>query len=195
MCTVTCDGNRVTLNGSYHPNLPTAAKRLGGRWDGARKTWTFDARDEERVRKMARRIYGTDGSAPVQLITVRHRITTSDAMNDTVWLGGRQIATRRGRDLDVQLGEGVIIIEGRFPEGGGSVKYPALKGDGVVLEIRDLPASLVRPEEGTDTWLVETVPAPEAPNPLADYIDDQLLAELRRRHPGKLINLMISEAI
>ena len=64
------------------------------------------------------------------------------------------IAERRGRDEAVRLGDGVVIVEGRFGRSGGSAKYPALAPDGVVLEVRDVPASLVA-EDDTVTIVSE----------------------------------------
>ena len=57
----------------YNPDVPPAARAIGGRWDGARKAWKFDSRDEERVRSLAREVFGTDGTpeAAVDLVTVR----------------------------------------------------------------------------------------------------------------------------
>ncbi len=55
----------VTLTAPYDPSLPGKAKALGGYFDGVTKAWTFDVRDEMRVRDLARDIYGTDGTVTV----------------------------------------------------------------------------------------------------------------------------------
>jgi hypothetical protein len=181
---VTRNGTHVILTAPYHPNLPAAAKQIGGRFDGTSKEWTFDARDEERVRDLARSIYGSDGSEPVQLVTIRYTLDASDAREQVLWVAGREVARRTARDAAVKLGKGVILIEGRFPSSGGSTKYPVLAGyntaaPGIVLEIRDVPATLVTLDE--QTVIVDTAPAPEAPSPLASFTVGQLLAELVSR--------------
>ena len=57
---ITTDGTRVVLTASCAAELP--AKVIGGRFRLSAKAWSFDARDEERVRDLTRSIYGTDGS-------------------------------------------------------------------------------------------------------------------------------------
>lgn len=147
--TVTSTGDTVTLSAPYQPDLPSKAKAIGGKWNAADKSWRFAARDEQRVRDLAREIYGTDGDDAGASQTVTVRITVDD------WFGvvygqrggehldmfGRQLVTRRSRDEAVRLGEGVIIISG-FPGSGGSVANPRLDArDGTVLEVRDVPAT------------------------------------------------------
>ncbi|MEP9384567.1 hypothetical protein [Nocardioides sp. KR10-350] len=145
---VYAEGGRVVLASPYHPALPAEAKRLGGRFDGEKKTWRFDARDEERVRDLAREIYGTDGTES-DLVSVRLTAEQGCDEADDMWLFGREIMRRPGRDQSVRLGEGVIRIAGAFLRGGrdagtGSVAYPRIgEVGGVVLEVRDVPRSAV----------------------------------------------------
>lgn len=140
--------NRVIAQTPYHPSLPAKARALGGKWDPARKVWTFDARDEERVREMVRAIYGTDGSQPAAVVTVRYTPDRHDLQHATLWLFGREVATRMGRDNPVRLGEGVVIVSGAFAGSGGSRQYPLIGDADVVLEVRDVPAAMVVEEPG-----------------------------------------------
>jgi hypothetical protein len=140
--TIQPDGGRLCLSSPYHPDLPAKARALGGRFDPATRRWSFDPRDEARVRDLAREVYGTDGQ-PGDTVTVRLDLAKSSlgTGRQTIYLAGRQIAHRPGRDAAVRLGEGVIIVDGGFRSRGGSMKYPALAWeDGTVLEVRDLPA-------------------------------------------------------
>lgn len=147
MITITTEGSRIVLDAPYHPNMPKRARALGGRFDGVSKTWSFDVRDEERVRAMARDIYGTDGSTAVELVTVRVNLDVYPHERQTMFFAGRKIAHRPGRDYSVRLGDGVVVVEGGFPGSGGSMKNPALSPkDGTVLEIRDLPRTAVEAE-------------------------------------------------
>lgn len=137
---ITNSGQQVVLAAPFNPDLPSAARRIGGKFDGASKTWTFDARDKDRVRELARDIYGTDGT-PTRTVTVRWTLGWDDRNERELWLAGRPIAARIARDSAARLGEGVIIIAGGFPSSGGSVKNPRLQArEDTVLEIRDLPA-------------------------------------------------------
>lgn len=135
----------LTLSSPYSSALPPKAKALGGRFDGATKSWRFDPRDEARVRELAREIYGTDGT-PEELVSVRVRadLVSLESVAE-LELFGRTIVRRWRRDEAPRLGNGVVIVEGGFPRSGGSTKYPELDPfDGTVLEIRDVPAGAAR---------------------------------------------------
>jgi excisionase family DNA binding protein len=151
---ITTEGTKTTLTSPYHPDLPAAARKLGGRFDGATKAWKFDARDESRVRDLARQVYGTDGDTAIELVTVRLDLDRlSDAPN--LWFAGREVARRPGRDDSVRLGENVIVIEGGFAGSGGSMKYPRLVAkDGTILEVRDLPRAAVEAEDQDGVTIV-----------------------------------------
>lgn len=149
---------RIAVTSPYHPDFPGAARAAGGRWDVAHKAWTFDARDESRVRSLLLEIYGTDGSVMTSdLVTIR---TISACPYGQDWyLAGRRLASRSGRDERVRLGEGVVIITGGFPARGGSAKRPDIDAEsGTVLEVRDVPrAAAVAAAAAGDA---EIVPAP-----------------------------------
>lgn len=143
--TITNTGLWVTLAAPYTAELPSRARALGGRFNPTTRTWVFDGQDTQRVRALAIDIYGTDGSdndAPgvtVRVDLCRVGKGTRCLERDLVLVGHR-IAHRLGRDSNVRLGEGVVVVEGEFSRSGGSVKNPAV-GDlsGIVVEVRDLP--------------------------------------------------------
>jgi len=142
---------KAVLDSPYHPDLPHKAKSLGGRFNGSDKSWSFDARDIERVRDMARAVYGTiDGDDTSNLVTVRVQINNNRDATNPLWMFGRLIAERRYRDSDVRFGDGVVVTDGHFAPSGGSSKYPSLFGnssftqpDTVTVEVRDVPRSLI----------------------------------------------------
>lgn len=137
---IAVEGDQIVLRSPYHPELPAAAKRIGGRFHRADKSWRFDPRDESEVRAVAWEIFGTDGEN-TETVSVRYTLNRDDVSERTLYLCGREIAWRPGRDDDVRLGDGVVIREGGFPGYGGSRQYPVLAAEmGTVLEIRDLPA-------------------------------------------------------
>ena len=131
---------KVVLDSPYHPDLPTKAKALGGKFDGRSRNWSFDIRDLDRVRAMALEVYGTDGT-PQETVTVRMRV--DNGASNPLWVCGRKVAQRYTRDRSVYLGDGVVILDGAFQKSGGSRNYPTLSPDGaVILEIRDVPRPL-----------------------------------------------------
>ena len=160
----------------YHPAFPVRARALGGRWDG--RAWRFDPRDVDTVRQICREIYGVDPladpAAPLDVITVRVRLgVTGYTADDTyapmlgvgsqLFLLGRELASRSGRDTAVRLGTGVILVSGGFPRSGGSAKRPDLcPEEGTVLEVRDVPSALIAqldPRQRVHIDVVMTDPA------------------------------------
>lgn len=151
---------QIRVTSPYHPDWPARARQIDGKWNG--DAWLFDPRDEHRVRQLCREIYGTDGT-PTNRVTLRHSVTSAESNRRTLWLYGREIADKPGRDIPPRLGDGVIILEGSFPKRSGSRQHPTLGGAGVVLEIRDVPATLVDPEG--DDEILEILPAEPTTNP------------------------------
>lgn len=131
------NGGRLAVKTPYHPDMPARFRALGGKWQDDARVWTFDIRDEARVRAEVEAVFGS--TVPTGR-TVTLRWDVSNRYNPAR-LAGRVIAERRGRDAEVRLGDGVVVVEGKFPHSGGSAKYPALWNtghDGVVVEIRDV---------------------------------------------------------
>jgi len=144
--TINTEGVLITVSSPYHPDFPARARKLGGSWDDARKLWSFDPRDLERVRELCRDIFGTDGTeGEGELVTLRVVFAeTADTYDRTCYVAGRQVARSWGRDGGAVLGEGVVVLEGGFGSG-GSRKNPTLTvRAGTVIEVRDVPAGAKR---------------------------------------------------
>ncbi|WP_186779876.1 type 2 periplasmic-binding domain-containing protein [Streptomyces salinarius] len=144
----TDERGRLAVTSPYDDTFVAEAKYIGGQWDRASRCWTFDPRDEERVRDLLREVYGTDGSPADQadLVTVRWNISNLGHTkgDNKIRLAGRTIVSRSGRDADVRLGEGVVLVSGGFPGSAGSMQYPAVAPEeGTVVEIRDLPRAAI----------------------------------------------------
>ncbi|MEZ5130326.1 MAG: hypothetical protein R2763_01170 [Mycobacterium sp.] len=140
-------GDRVVLISPYNRDLPARARQLGGRWDADGKRWSFDLRDESRVRDLARDIYGTDGSVEEAADTVTVRVDCNGyARRQGITVGGRTVASRRYRDEAVRLSEGVVIVSGGFRDSGGSMRYPVIGETTAVIEVRDVPRAAAQAE-------------------------------------------------
>jgi hypothetical protein len=141
------DGNEyIYASTPYSVDFVKEAKKLNGSWVASSKEWAFDLRDVDKVREICRKIYGTDGLSIVgNLVTVRVYL---DKIKTGYELFGRTICRRSSRDSDVRLDSSVVIIEGGFPDVGGSAKYPDCDPyKGTILEVRDVPESIVHPEK------------------------------------------------
>lgn len=138
-------GTLVTARTPYNPMFISAARDNGGRWDPDAGVWAFDSRTADRVRTTARTIYGTD-TTDYESVTARfdagawwRHDPTGDDHN--CYFAGRKILWRRGRDCRVELGDGVVLVEGKLAARGGSVRNPSLNIDhGTIVEVYDVPA-------------------------------------------------------
>ena len=143
---VTRDGERVVARAPYHPEWPAQAKALGGRYRPTDKSWQFDARDEARVRELCVAIYGTDGETAADLVTLHVQVWRLQD-SQAIWLAGREICSRPGRDAQVRLGAGVILLSGEFAAWSGSRNHPRVGAlAGTILEVRDVPRPLAEAE-------------------------------------------------
>ena len=133
-------GRRIRVICPFHPEFMPAIAGLSGIWARAMRCWTFDQRDEEKVRAVLVAIFGHDGSEPVPLVDVElttHRPVEATAQG--IYFAGRAIANSRGRDDEASLGWGVARLEGDLPVSGGSSKYWTTTLNPGIYEIRDLP--------------------------------------------------------
>lgn len=169
----------VTANGvtkavtPYHPDFPSSARALGGRW--VAPTWLFDQRDEQRVRDLCIDIWGTDGQ-PCELVTLRCKAHSSlwDAAGEDceLYLAGRLIVKVRGKtDERGRLGEGVVVTSGGFC-GSGSHRNPyAASKTGTVFELRDVPRAIADRVREENPELVEIIASPVSPAPETIKVD------------------------
>jgi len=137
---MTSGTEKIKLTSPYHPELPSRAKALGGKFSGEKKAWYFDLRDEQRVRDLAIDLFGTDGENNTETVTLRvtfpqgHREHT-----DGVYVAGRCIARAYGRKSGAKLGDGVVLIRGDIGSGGSVQNWYTSIEPGSVFEIRDVP--------------------------------------------------------
>lgn len=139
--TIVVEGESAYLTAPYNANANTSYRNIGGQWDRGRRAWRFAARDVELVRDVLREHFGRD-DRPTRVVDVRVNLEEiCDGREDELWFGGRLVARRPSRDAHVRLGADVVVIQGEFAPAGGSIRYPELGPvDGMVLEVRDVPA-------------------------------------------------------
>lgn len=134
--------DRVYLRAPYSASLPAGAKKIGGRFDGSSKSWHFDPRDEERVRALAVRIFGTDGTAS-DLVTIQVRFE-SFAEYKSISIAGTAIVEKRSRDELPRVGGGAVLVSGGFSlKDRGSRAHPQIGQNDAVIELRDVPRAAV----------------------------------------------------
>lgn len=105
--------HRILVRGPYNTCFVRRAKRLNGQWDRTNEFWIFPSEREVEVRELCATWFGTDGSAPPDLVDLHlvfHLSYAQDAPEATIF--GRVIANNRGRGATIRVGEGVVFIEG-----------------------------------------------------------------------------------
>ena len=144
---------RLAVTTPYSADFVDTAKRLGGRWDPKNKAWTFDPRDRARVEDILAQCFGWMAAPSGELATVRVTIDDGAGNAPEVRFAGRLICWRRGRDEAVRLADNVVIVAGRFPGSGGSMRRPlvisAPSDAEVTLEVRDIPVEALAAEDSS----------------------------------------------
>jgi len=138
--TVTTTDQKVKVSSAYLPELPSMAKKLGGRWDGS--SWGFDIRDLDRVRDLYLTLYGDfNGEGSGETVSVRVVVAGSEwgEYRSSLFFAGRMVAQARGRDSSVILGDGVVVLLGGFRSGGSVKNWRTEATGGTVFEVRDIP--------------------------------------------------------
>ncbi len=105
--------HRILVRGPYNTCFIPRAKKLNGQWDRTNEHWVFPGEREAEVRELCAIWFGTDGSAPPDLVDVHlvfHQSCAQDAPEATIF--GRVIANIRGWGATIRVGEGVAFIEG-----------------------------------------------------------------------------------
>lgn len=175
---------QITVQSEYHPDLPKAARNLGGDWKGG--AWVFDIRDAARVADLYRDIYGMwpeDGEP--ELCDVR--LTATEEIYEgkgAIFFAGRPIARATGRDSGARLGHGVVLLSGRADSGGSMKNWATVIDEGSVLEVRDVP--LLKVDQDDPDWDVEIIAMPDTDK--AALLAEKEKLQRRLAEIGKLLD-------
>ena len=128
----------LCVNCPYNSEFVAASKILGGRWNAP--LWIFDPREEQKVRDLCYRVYGTDGIKEPDLLTVRAKFgPDNDVRQAPIEIFGRTIARAWGKDSGVKLGEGVVLSSGGFFSGGNTKNWETKAEAGTEVLITGIP--------------------------------------------------------
>ncbi len=142
MIKVTVKEGIIEVESPYNKEFIEFARMRKAIWDRQNKVWQFDPRDEFAVRSTLVDVYGTDDYENCEKVDVRIDLDKYEKghLGQRLFALGRELAYRKGRDWYVDIGEGVAVVKGGFPDQGGSMKHPDLDAwSGTVLEVRDVP--------------------------------------------------------
>lgn len=147
--------SKLQVVSPYNPELPTAARALGGKLNG--KAWEFDQRLADDVAELYRRIYGEWPGDATDYVKVRATALKDIAEDKAgIFLFGRCLARAYSRDSGAKLGDGVILREGRFRSGGSAKYWKTVCEEGTVVELFDVPRKIAEQARSEEPlWKVE----------------------------------------
>lgn len=180
MCEVKIEmiGSKLVVQSPYNSLFVEGAKKLGGRFSNA--SWSFDIRDEERVRALCFQAYGTDGVRTDQ-VTLRIR-WRKDAkiLTSPISCHGRSLARAHGRDGGARLCDGIVVLSGGFDSCGSVKNWYTSVSSGTEVLVRDFPRKaaedLVAAPSENRVYSIE----PEAPKVDKDALAAEKAALLER---------------
>lgn len=146
-------GTMLRVRVPFHPDFLRRAPIVGSVWSADH--WLFHGRDEQAVRKLCFEVFGTDGRV-VDTCDVRINLTTHLSslalVTAAVYFAGKLVASRRVSGA-IDLGDSVVIVSGHFRKSIGrsatNIPTPLDPSAGMVVEVRDVPLSLVVSEQLT----------------------------------------------
>lgn len=143
MITVQRNEKTIKVLSPYHPNLPSGAKKIGGKFSAADKGWSFDIRDEERVKNLYMNVYGMWDTPTTELVNVRIKVVRDWIEEQSgIFIFGKLIARAFDRDSGAKLGDGVILVNGHAYSGGSRKNWETIIKKDSVIEIKDIPKNL-----------------------------------------------------
>lgn len=132
----------LAVTSPFNREFISFARMRGGKWSDAQKVWMFDPRDEFAVRSALIDIFGTDDYESCSKVNVRIKLDSFN-IDDEFVLFGRQLLRRRYSARRVEVDDGVVVINGGFPEEGGSRRHPKIEPEkGTIIEVRDVPRDI-----------------------------------------------------
>lgn len=163
-------GGEIEIIAPYSTENNDKFRSRGGKYDRERG-WYFP--ETPATEEMILSLWGQESP----LCTVAIRPEDCESCGNQLKLGGYVVASRRGRDYRVEMSEGVAIYSGEFERSGGSVKSPRVTWSGDVLLHVVMRQSFAQ----AHGLQIVSGDAQEPVNPLAQFSDDQLIAEMQRR--------------
>lgn len=157
---------RIEINGDmasvftpYNAEFVKAMRMISGaRWDRMIKCWNIPSQAVNAVREIMMRVYGETDIVHVDKADIR--VTFSDSVREEcgpITMFGRTIAYAYGRDSGAKVGEKVAFIK-KSPTSGGSRKnWTTVIPSGAVMELYDIPKSMITDGDGYSVEIIEKV--------------------------------------
>ena len=176
-------GDSLAVYFPFDEDAKNRIKNLGGKWNGVERCWKVPAALESEVREVLNDTFGTDGSQPVKMLTLRvTALNDVEIYTDPVTCCGKVLARAYGRDSGAKVGDDVALISGTITSGGSRKNWKSIVRNGAVFKLLNVYPGQ-KDDYDPDVFQVEIVDETidDSANPLAAFSDDEILAEARRR--------------
>lgn len=151
------DDNQILVTCPYNIIFKKKARYLNGFWDRKKQVWIFPASRKTFVQNALDEVFGTDGSYPATMLTVRIVLDSYPAAENarTIYFGGFPLVFRYSRDTEVKIYPWAYVIQGNFEESGGSRNYPVVTWEKGTVLCAELPLAAYENEEKKDGIFID----------------------------------------
>lgn len=174
------ENGRLKTQTPYNPRFAKRARALGGEFDGATKTWSFDPHVRPMILEALEKCFWWhEGQESEPTVSIRidpyDGIYLYDGNDDRrSWFAGRVLAIRTGKNAPVRLAPNAALTEGSWPGNDSWNDGLNIRRKGrVSVLLWDIPVSFL---EHMDPAEYEIVPDGDTPEAI-----DRRIAELRER--------------
>lgn len=133
--------DKIYLKFGYNPTFSNALKKYcGAKWQSETKEWVFENRFEDKSNDLLLLYYGFSYRSDEKIRVEFKPTDFYDTNSGIVKIKNLAMVWRDSRDSDISLRSNTVIINGNFPNSGGSMRYPSVFDslddidDSIVLE-------------------------------------------------------------
>ena len=167
--TITIIKDELCINAPYSAVNNKIYREKGGRFNQRKSVWEFASTST--TEKMISELFGNIND----LVETVVKMDQIDIQGAEWHIGGYKLASRRGRDYNVEIPTGVQLKIGSFPSSGGSMKNPQVAGNVESMV-------LICARDFAEKENLEIIDIGVPVNPLAHFTYSELVLELMSRN-------------
>lgn len=137
MCKLEEKDNKLYVYTEYHKEFVDICRKLNGKWNNS--AWVFPSDLKEEVENILIDVFGYKQNKINIILFIENKY-----LEESFYLVGKQIFSRKFRDYHVNIHSDVSILDGSLSSSGGSMKHPAIGNiKDMKLLIRNVPENLL----------------------------------------------------
>lgn len=129
MIKITKNNKMLEITSPYNQAFIKEVKKIGGKWNGELKVWVVEEEFEERLNNIIFKVYNYDVTGKEEVIKIKYSAKDFFVYKTSrIEVAGRTMVYRESKNRDVSFKNNTVILEGDFPERGGSNGHPNVFG-------------------------------------------------------------------